>query len=75
MRSFSGQNLMLRSTRNGPHVQFMTLPTYQENGEINKETFLPFMTNLLTQFGFGEETAKSILEERIKNNEDAKISN
>ncbi len=56
---------------NGPHVQFTTLPTYHENGEINKETFLPFMTNLFVQFGYDEETAKSILEERIKNNEDA----
>ncbi len=54
---------------NGPHVQLLTLPTYNENGEINRETFLPFMTNLFVQFGYDEETAKSILEERIKNNE------
>ncbi len=55
----------------GTHMQLLTLPTYHENGEINKETFLPFMTNLLVQFGYDEETAKSILEQRLKNNEDA----
>ena len=55
---------------NGPHAMLPIIPSYLENGEMDKETFIPVMTNLLVQFGYDEQSANHLIVERISNRDD-----
>ena len=59
---------LIYCAKNGPHVMIPSIPSYLENGEIDKETFIPVMISILVQFGYDAECAKNILEERMTRN-------
>ena len=56
---------LIYCAKNGPHVSLPSVPSYLENGEMNKETFIPLMTNLLVQFGYDEDEARNLIAERM----------
>ena len=56
---------LIYCAKNGPHVSLPSVPSYLENGEIDKETFIPLMTNLLVQFGYDEQSANRLIDERL----------
>ena len=56
---------LIYCAKNGPHAMLPIIPSYLENGEIDKETFIPLMTNLLVQFGYDENEARNLIAERM----------
>lgn len=56
---------LIYCAKNGPHAMLPIIPSYLENGEIDKETFIPLMTNLLVQFGYDEQSANRLIDERL----------
>ena len=61
---------LIYCAKNGPHVSLPSVPSYLENGDMDKGSLIPVMTNLLVQFGYDEQSANHLIVERISNRDD-----
>ena len=56
---------LIYCAKNGPHAMLPIIPSYLENGDIDKGSLIPLMTNLLVQFGYDEDEARNLIAERM----------
>ena len=56
---------LIYCAKNGPHAMLPIIPSYLENGEIDKESLIPLMVSLLVQFGYDEQSANRLIDERL----------
>ena len=56
---------LIYCAKNGPHAMLPIIPSYLENGDMDKGSLIPLMTNLLVQFGYDEQSANRLIDERL----------